>query len=539
MATRDAYLGIDLGTTNCALSYYTPGENMKSIKLDNDVLLRSAVDFKETGGCIIGKHAVKQTSDLINGRVVLCNKRLIGRKYNTEDTRKVMNSCRAKVVPDNQGYAAFSIPGVNHIVNPQEVSAKILDHIYNKAKTFLADYTIKGVTVTVPASFDSDQRLATLKAIQMSKFGDNVKLLSEPVAAAISMGIMNNMNNGHILIYDFGGGTFDVSIIELQGGNTFKVIATDGLASVGGEDIDIIIYKDLLDDYSKINEGYGLVDSPLKQTRNVQLEKNKAKIMEDCRDAKEDLSKDGMNMASIDHEWLFDKQADEMLEYDDNDPDSYNGIIMDYVYNLPRDKFQTLIKDLVKKTIQCTRSCMDKAGLEPTNIDRVVMVGGSSRIPFVFEELAKLFPAKRVTRLDPDLCVSRGAAYFSASCGNLLDISFEEGAPFSVFTKVRRSHRAIAYDPIINYGDVLPCTRTKRYLVSDVMAFQDEILLGKSDQDCHHLAYVECSGITVEPNVALMYTFTLTKENLLYYSVTEERTNKVLVRDQVVTEMNM
>ena len=538
MSSRDVNIGIDLGTTNCALSFYISGRNMESVSLDNGYLLRSAVDWRSPEPCVVGKEALKRTLDLINGMVVLNAKRLIGRKFDTEETKSVMHSCRVKVVSDNQGYAAFSIPGTGHVIRPQDVSAKLLDHMFDKATVFLTDYKIKGVTVTVPASFDQDQRLATLNAVELSKFGTNVRLLSEPVAAAISHNLMHSVKTGYILVYDFGGGTFDVSIMEVQNETSFKVIATDGLGWIGGENYDMMIYDDMLRDFTESNDGETLIEHPHDRTREARLERYKARIIEMCREMKESLSAEGNTIETIDMGWLFEAQANDNQRKFGNEYDDYDGILMDYTYTLSRAHFESLIRESIDRTIQCTRSCLDKAGLQAGNINHVVLVGGSSRIPLVRKKLAEVFPIDRITCMDPDLCVSKGAAYYSAACDHLMEITFEECAPFSVFTKVRHGHRHFSYDPIITCRDMLPCTRSKRYIVDNAYAFEDEILIGKTDKDCRHLANIECCGITVKPNVVLVYTFTLTKEGILRYSVMEEETKKELVKDETVTDMN-
>lgn len=139
------------------------------------------------------------------------------------------------------------------------------------------------MTVTVPASFDQDQRLATLNAVELSKFGTNVRLLSEPVAAAISHNLMHSEKTGYILVYDFGGGTFDVSIMEMRMRLPSRLTATDGLGWVGGENYDMMIYDDMLRDFTESNDGETLIEHPHDRTREARLERYKARIIEMCR----------------------------------------------------------------------------------------------------------------------------------------------------------------------------------------------------------------------------------------------------------------
>ena len=329
-----------------------------------------------------------------------------------------------------------------------------------------------------------------------------------------------------------------MSIMEVRNETSFKVIATDGLGWVGGENYDMMIYDDMLRDFTESNDGETLIEHPHDRTREARLERYKARIIEMCREMKESLSAEGNTIETIDMGWLFEAQANDNQRKFGNEYDDYDGILMDYTYTLSRAHFESLIKDSIDRTIQCTRSCLDKAGLQAGSINRVVLVGGSSRIPLVRKKLVEVFPDDRIIRMDPDLCVSKGAAYYSAACDHLTEISFEECAPFSVFTKVRHGHRHFSYDPIITCRDMLPCTRSKRYIVDNAYAFEDEILIGKTDKDCRHLANIECCGITVKPNVVLVYTFTLTKEGILRYSVMEEETKKELVKNETVTDMN-
>ncbi|KAM7452825.1 hypothetical protein BLSTO_06435 [Blastocystis sp. subtype 1] len=175
---------------------------------------------------------------------------------------------------------------------------------------------------------------------------------------------------------------------------------------------------------------------------------------------KESLSAEGNTIETIDMGWLFEAQANDNQRKFGNEYDDYDGILMDYTYTLSRAHFESLIKGSIDRTIQCTRSCLDKASLQAGSINRVVLVGGSSRIPLVRKKLAEVFPDDRIIRMDPDLCVSKGAAYYSAACDHLMEISFEECAPFS--TLLLRPDHHLSRHAAVHAVEALHCGQCVR-----------------------------------------------------------------------------
>ena len=363
---------------------------------------------------------------ILKGNVITNLKRIIGRKYSDKFVSKVKASCKA-TVKDNKGMAAFYIPNVNRNVMPEEAASKLLDDMYNAVMSKIDNKKVAGVIVTVPATYNNEQRCATKRAIMMSKFGNlkNFKLTDEPSAAAISYGIGENYRNDNIVVYDLGGGTFDVSIIKVISETEFEVLATDGDIGIGGETFDDYILGDLRSTLRSI----GAID-PLQPAEDneegLEMEKFKEKserifalLREACREAKEGLSANNCMQWDIDLCDFYEKVDSEFpREESGNELDDYAGIMFDESvgeYVLTRAKLEALIKKDIERTIDITKRCIDKAGLrKKEDISAVVMVGGSSMIPYVQSCVEKEFGHGRVKYANPSECVAIGASMLAS-----------------------------------------------------------------------------------------------------------------------------
>ena len=538
MQKREAYVGIDLGTTNCVVSYYTSDKRTDTIHIANSVLVRSAIDFLENGKMIVGDMALRNAKDLVSGNVVLNAKRVIGKKINSVVVNRVKESCRAEVVADDMGYAAFAIPHLHRVVKPEEVSAHLLNYLYTNATRQLQDYVIKGVVITVPASFDSDQRFATMRAIRMSELPKNTSLLSEPTAAAISHGVLELNYDMNILVYDLGGGTFDVSVMSIRNGRVFRVIATDGICGIGGEDFDVSILNALMNQYTSKNPDESLLPESVHEKTDEVFQKCKSKLLEQCRIAKEELSYGSNDSVDIDLSEYFDGGWND----ESDDPDDYSGLVESFTFSLTREVFEALIERSIDRTIRNVQKCLDMANLTPNSIHRVILVGGSSRIPLIRKKLAALFPLDRIILSDPDTCVSKGAAYYGAARDKVVDISVEDCiARYSYYTMMKE-HKQIVFDPIITKGTVLPSTNTKSYVLRNAYCMEDTVFCGEEpkQESCEVLATISCSRIPLTNGKAVLsYSFKLAKDGVLYYSIVEEQSKQVLVSDHVVSNMEM
>ena len=256
------YIGIDLGTTNSAVAYMRKGFAPEIAKVNGDRLLRSAVMYNDSGSTVTGKACLLNPKPILKGNVITCFKRIIGRKINDPFVESVKGSCKAPVVDNGKQMAAFNVPNAKGVVMPEVVAARLLDELYDAAMKKIDKGKVAGVIVTVPAAYNNEQRCATKRAIKMSKLSSlNVRLANEPSAAAVYYSMGERYKSGNIVVYDLGGGTFDVSVVKVLNETEFAVLNTDGDIAIGGETFDDYIKEELR---SFIRRNAGEDDDPLK-----------------------------------------------------------------------------------------------------------------------------------------------------------------------------------------------------------------------------------------------------------------------------------
>ncbi len=355
--------GIDLGTTNSLVASVRSGVADTLPDADGRHLLPSVVRYLETGGPVVGEEALTAaTEDPLN--TIASVKRLMGR--GVEDVKRLGTQLPYDFVP-----GASAMPLLRTVagdVSPVEVSAGILRVLKARAEQTLGG-ELEGVVITVPAYFDEAQRQATKDAGRLA--GLNVlRLLNEPTAAAVAYGL-DKGSEGVIAIFDLGGGTFDISILRLNRG-VFEVMATAGDSSLGGDDIDRLVAQWIMQEA-------GIADD----AGHVQMRR----LMQVARTAKEALT---------------DRPAvDVRLERIDGAP--WQG-------ELTRVRFEALIEPLLQKTLSPCRRALRDAGIRAGDVEAVVMVGGSTRIPLVRRRVGEFFGREPLVDIDPDRVVAVGAA---------------------------------------------------------------------------------------------------------------------------------
>jgi molecular chaperone DnaK len=366
-------LGIDLGTTNSAVSYMA-GEKPEIIPNDvGDRITPSIVYYQEDGTPLVGKKA-RRAAGLNPERAVYSIKRHMGTAHRVE------------------------IDGKQH--TPQEISSCILQKIKSDSESFLGEECSQAV-ITVPAYFTDAQRQATRDAGQIAGFHVR-RIIDEPTAAAISYGLERE-HDQVLMVYDLGGGTFDVSIIEMVGG-VFQVLSIKGNNHLGGDDFDQRIVEYLLEDF-KNKEGLDLTGDPKAMFR----------LREAAQEAKIELS--GMMRTDI----IIDAIA--MTQ---------KGPIT-LEHELTRATFESLVHDLIEMTVDPTRDAISDAGLSPADINNVLLVGGSTRIPKVQQTVKQIVDKEPRKDVSPDECVSLGAA-IQASILAPLDDELQDSAADQVST---------------------------------------------------------------------------------------------------------
>lgn len=368
-------IGIDLGTTNSCVAVMEGGKPTVIVNSEGSRTTPSVVGFKEDGERLVGQVAKRQM--VANPEhTVYSIKREMGTDY--------------KVNIYGKSYS------------PQEISAMILTKLKADAEAYLGQPVTQAV-ITVPAYFNDSQRQATKDAGKIAGL-EVLRIINEPTAAALAYGLDKEGNkNQKILVYDLGGGTFDVSILEI-GDGVFEVLATNGNTRLGGDDFDNRIVKLLVDDFKAQN---GIDLSTDKQAMQ--------RLKEAAEKSKIELSQTNSSTISL-----------PFITADANGPKHLE-------YTLTRQKFEALIDDLIKETLECTKRAMNDAKLNFSDIANVVLVGGSSRIPAVVSAIEGLTGKTAFKGVNPDECVAIGAAIQAGVLGGeVKDVLLLDVTPLSL-----------------------------------------------------------------------------------------------------------
>jgi molecular chaperone DnaK len=390
-------IGIDLGTTNSCVAVM---EGNKPKVIENAEGARttpSMVAFTDSGEVLVGQTAKRQS--ITNPEnTVFAIKRLIGRRYDDPITQKDKEMVPYKIVPGPNGDAWVEVKGKKY--SPSQISAFILTKMKETAEAFLGGKVSQAV-ITVPAYFNDAQRQATKDAGKIAGL-EVLRIINEPTAAALAYGL-EKKGTGKIAVYDLGGGTFDISILEV-GDGVFEVKATNGDTFLGGEDFDKRIIDYLADEFKK--------------ETGIDLRKDRLALQR---------LKDAGEKAKI--ELSSTTQTDVNLPFitaDQHGPKHLN-------IKLTRAKLEALVDDLIQRTIEPCKAALRDAGLQPSEIDEVVLVGGQTRMPKVQETVQKLFGREPHKGVNPDEVVAIGAAIQAGVLqGDVKDVLLLDVTPLSL-----------------------------------------------------------------------------------------------------------
>jgi len=490
MATEHI-VGIDLGTTN-SLVAYMQGDSPTVIPAEDGLnLVPSVVALDEKNQIIVGNAARKyliETSD----RAVYSVKRLMGR--GVEDIQEELRLFPFRLADDLQTGEVLRIKIGDRTYTPPEISALILRQLKRNTERFFGAPVTKAV-VTVPAYFNDAQRQATKDAGRIAGL-DVLRLVNEPTAAALAYGL-DKRKNGIVAVYDLGGGTFDVSILKLHDG-IFEVIATNGDTHLGGDDIDNLLIAVALDD---IRGDLGL---DVRRNGEAVQQIRKAVI-----EAKIALS------------------AQDSIKLDVELPGG-----MRYQREITREMFEGLIQPVIDRTVGPTKQALKDAGLKPAQIDEVVLVGGSTRIPKVRRLVQDLFGRIPHTDLNPDEVVALGAAVQANILGGGSEVTQDmlllDVTPLSLGIEVAGG----VTDKIILRNSTIPASATQHYTtqVDGQTNVAIHVLQGERElaRDCRSLARFDLKG--VPPMVAGMprveVKFLIDANGILHVSAREQRSGK-------------
>ena len=390
-------IGIDLGTTNSCVAIMDGKEPKVLANIEGERTTPSMVAFTDSGERLVGQPAKRQ-SVTNPDNTLFAIKRLIGRSYDDPTVKKDKEMAAFKIVKSDNGDAWVEVDKKQY--SPSQISAYILQKMKETAENYLGE-TVTQAIITVPAYFNDAQRQATKDAGKIAGL-EVLRIINEPTAAALAYGL-DKTENKTIVVYDLGGGTFDVSVLEI-GDGVFEVKATNGDTFLGGEDFDMTILNHLIDEFKK-ETSVDLKKDPLALQR----------LKEAAEKAKKELS--------------TTQQTDINLPYitaDASGPKHMN-------IKLSRSKLESLVMDLIDRTMEPCKKALKDAGLKSSEIDEVILVGGMTRMPKVVEKVKEFFGREPHKGVNPDEVVALGAAIQGGVLqGDVKDVLLLDVTPLSL-----------------------------------------------------------------------------------------------------------
>ncbi len=485
-------LGIDLGTTNSCMAIYEGKEAKVIPNKEGKNTTPSVVAFTDKGEVLVGDPAKRQM--ITNPkRTIYSIKRIMGMMCNEEKAQEAKKRLPYKIV-DRNGACAVEVDG--KVYTPQEISAKILMKLKEDAEAYLGQEVTEAV-ITVPAYFNDAQRKATKEAGTIA--GLNVlRIINEPTAAALAYGL-DKKDAEKIVVYDLGGGTFDVTILE-TGDNVVEVLATGGDAFLGGDDFDNRIIDWLVEEFKK-ETGIDLKQDIMALQRLKEAAENAKKELSSAMETE-------INLPFI----TADQTGPKHL-----------------VKKLTRAKFESLIEDLVDKTITIAENVLKDSGLSKNEVNEVVLVGGSTRIPLVQRKVKEFFGKEPNKSVNPDEVVAVGAAIQGAVLkGDVKDVLLLDVTPLSLGIETLGG----VMTKIIEKGTTIPVKKTQIFSTAEdnQPAVTIHVLQGERElaKDNKSLGQFTLEGIPPAPRGVpqIEVTFDIDANGILTVSAKDKATGK-------------
>jgi molecular chaperone DnaK len=458
-------IGIDLGTTNCCVCVLEGGAVQIVPNKEGGRTTPSVVGFTDKGERLVGQIAKRQAvTNAAN--TVYAVKRLIGRKYNSAEAQRMRETSAFEIVDSPNGDARVRVQGRSY--SPPELSGIVLQRLKAAAEDFLGE-PVTDAIITVPAYFDDTQRQATKDAGKIAGLTIE-RIINEPTAAALAYGLGKPNVVERIAVYDLGGGTFDISILEMSDG-VFEVLSTSGNTFLGGEDFDERIMNWMADQF--------LTDT------GIDLRKDRLalqRLKEVAERAKCELSSSTETNINL-----------PFIAADATGPKHFNKA-------LTRTEFEGLIVDLIEQTVEPCRKALEDAKLQPQDIEKVILVGGQTRSPIVERTVEKIFGKKASAEINPDEVVAMGAAIQGGVLtGEVKDIVLLDVLPLSLGLETRGG----LFTKIIDRNSTIPLRNSLTFttVVDNQTSVEIHILQGEREvaEGNRSLGKFELVGIPPSP----------------------------------------